>query len=55
MSFDPVALVFYAAVCGTLAAYAPSAGGKMQRAFVGALVGMVAAFVLAVARQWIGM
>jgi hypothetical protein len=54
MPFDPVALIFYALVCGTLAAYAPSFGSRTRRAMLGAAVGMVAAFLLAAARSVVG-
>ena len=34
---DPVNIVIYAVVCGTLAAYAPTAGGHAARVVVGVL------------------
>ena len=54
MIFDPTAMIFYAVVCGTLAAFAPSLGGRMIRAAIGAGVGFVAAIVLASIKSMMG-
>lgn len=51
---DPVALVFYAIVCGVLSLFAPSLGGRVSRLAVGAGVGVVAAAVLPLVNNMIG-
>lgn len=43
---DPVTIVYYALVCGTLSAVAPSVPRLPIRLAIGALVGLVAASVL---------
>ena len=43
---DPIAMIFYAAVCGCLSVFAPKLGGTAPRLMVGAIVGIVAAAVL---------
>lgn len=43
---DPVNLAFYGLVCGTLAAFAPSAGSRTARAIVGIITGLVASALL---------
>ncbi len=43
---DSVNIVFYAVVCGTLAAYAPTAGGRAARVVLGMVVGVLAASAL---------
>ncbi|WP_018687977.1 hypothetical protein [Ahrensia kielensis] len=43
--FDSTAIVWYAAVCGALAAFAPRFGGRTVRIVTGAVVGIVAASV----------
>ena len=43
---DPVALAYYAAVCGLLGAFAPRAGGMPARLALGAVVGVIAAGLL---------
>ncbi|MDJ1015838.1 MAG: hypothetical protein QNJ35_04925 [Paracoccaceae bacterium] len=52
---DPIALVFYAVVCGLLSAFAPNFGGRMQRLGIGAAVGVAAAAFLPVLRGMIGL
>ena len=47
---DPIALGFYACVCGLLGLVAPSLGGAIARVAVGAGVGLVAAILL----PWVG-
>jgi hypothetical protein len=44
--FDTTAIVWYAAICGTLSALAPSLGGQALRISIGAVVGILAATVL---------
>lgn len=43
---DTVAIAWYAAICGTLSALAPSLGGRLIRIAIGAVVGICAATVL---------
>jgi hypothetical protein len=43
---DPINLLFYAAVCGSLAVYAPTAGGRFARFVLGVVVGLIAATLL---------
>ncbi|WP_424972371.1 hypothetical protein [Dinoroseobacter sp. S76] len=47
---DPVALVFYAAICAILSLFAPQLGGRVTRLAVGAGVGVLAAAVLPLLR-----
>ncbi|MEM1077918.1 MAG: hypothetical protein AAGI09_05260 [Pseudomonadota bacterium] len=47
---DPVALVFYAAICAVLSLFAPQLGGRVTRLAVGAGVGVLAAAVLPLLR-----
>ena len=54
MIFDPTAMAFYAAVCGSLAAFAPSFGGRVMRAGLGIIVGLIAAAVLPMIRGMMG-
>ena len=51
---DPVALAFYAVVCGVLSLAAPSLGGRVMRLAVGAVVGVVAASVLPLLNAMMG-
>ncbi|MDJ0639768.1 MAG: hypothetical protein QNJ20_13090 [Paracoccaceae bacterium] len=51
---DPVALVFYAVVCGVLSLAAPTLGGRVPRLAVGAVVGVVAASVLPILSTMMG-
>ncbi|MGR3512686.1 MAG: hypothetical protein ACU0GG_07960 [Paracoccaceae bacterium] len=51
---DPVALVFYAIVCGLLSLFAPNLGGRAARMAVGAGVGVAAAALLPVVHGVIG-
>tara|TARA_Y100000815_G_scaffold14654_1_gene12839 strand:+ start:132750 stop:132917 length:168 start_codon:yes stop_codon:yes gene_type:complete len=55
MLADPVGLVFYGLVCGTLAAFAPSFGTRPRRALIGAIVGIVAAILLPIVRSATGL
>ena len=52
---DPVALVFYALVCGVLSLAAPSAGRPLVRLGLGAVVGIGAAALLPVIRAALGL
>ncbi|MBC7283916.1 hypothetical protein [Hoeflea sp.] len=54
MSIDATAIVWYAAICGALSAFAPSFGGRGLRLAVGAVVGVAAATVLPFVRSMIG-
>ena len=47
---DPVALVFYAAICAVLSLFAPQLGGRVTRLAVGAGVGVLAAAILPLLR-----
>ena len=51
---DPIALVFYAVVCGLLSLVAPNLGGMLPRLVVGAGVGIVAAMVLPILNSMMG-
>jgi len=44
--FDSTAIIWYAAICGTLSALAPSLGGQVARISIGAVVGILAATIL---------
>lgn len=44
--FDSTAAIWYAAICGGLAAFAPSLGGRGMRIAIGAVVGILAASLL---------
>ena len=52
---DPVTLGFYAIVCACLSYAAPKLGAPWMRFGVGAVVGMVAATILPVARELLGL
>ena len=54
MNFDSTSLIWYAVVCGALAAFAPQFGGRIVRLSVGAIVGIVAATILPAFRGMIG-
>ena len=54
MTIAPTATLFYAIVCGCLAAFAPSLGGRVLRAAIGAVVGFAAAALLAFLRARTG-
>jgi len=43
---DPIAIAFYAVICGCLSAVAPNLGGMPIRLAIGAIVGVIAALVL---------
>ncbi|WP_412563676.1 hypothetical protein [Thalassobius sp. MITS945101] len=51
---DPIALVFYAVICGLLSLFAPSLGGMVPRLALGAVVGIVAAALLPTLKALIG-
>lgn len=51
---DPIALVFYAVICGLLSLFAPSLGGMLPRLALGAVVGIVAAALLPTLKALIG-
>jgi hypothetical protein len=52
---DPVNAVFYALICGTLAAYAPTAGGRAARAVLGIAVGVIASSLLPFLKSFLGL
>ena len=54
MIFDSTAIVWYAAICGLLAAFAPQIGGRVVRLSIGAVVGIIAATILPTVRGMIG-
>ena len=51
---DPVNLVFYAAVCGTLAAVAPMGKSRLIRGLFGIVVGLFASGVLPHLKSFFG-
>ncbi len=51
---DPIAIVFYALVCGVLSLFAPNMGGRVPRLAIGAVVGVVAALLLPVLKSLMG-
>ncbi|MEM7720696.1 MAG: hypothetical protein AAF222_15985 [Pseudomonadota bacterium] len=51
---DPIALTFYAVVCGLLSLFAPKLGGRVPRLAVGAVVGVLAAAILPVLHGMMG-
>ena len=51
---DPINLVFYAAVCGVLAAVAPQGKSRIIRAVFGALVGIFASGILPFLKSLLG-
>lgn len=51
---DPIALAFYAAICGLLSLFAPSLGGMVPRMLIGAVVGILAASLLPFMKTLIG-
>lgn len=52
---DPIAIVFYAVICGTLSAFAPQFGGMAPRLAIGAAVGIAAAIVLPLIKGAMGL
>ncbi|MEN3791598.1 hypothetical protein [Fulvimarina sp. MAC3] len=52
---DGVVIVWYAAICGFLGAFAPSFGGTILRLAIGALVGIAAATLLPFFRSNVGL
>ncbi|WP_425040590.1 hypothetical protein [Primorskyibacter sp. S187A] len=52
---DPIALVFYALVCGLLSLAGPRLGKPAVRLGIGACVGVVAAFALPILRGSLGL
>jgi hypothetical protein len=51
---DPVSMVFYAVVCGGLAAAAPSFQSRPARLVVGTITGIIAAGLLPLLRRTFG-
>lgn len=51
---DPGAIAWYAAICGALAALAPTLGGRNRRILVGAIVGILAATILPALKAMMG-
>jgi hypothetical protein len=51
---DPVTILYYAIVCGGLAAFAGRAGGFLQRVGLGIVVGLAAAAALPILRTVLG-
>jgi len=51
---DPIALAFYAVICGLLSLFAPTLGGMVPRLAFGAIVGIVAAALLPALKTLIG-
>ncbi|MCB1385253.1 MAG: hypothetical protein KDJ80_04880 [Nitratireductor sp.] len=51
---DTTAIVWYAAICGALAAFAPSLGGRAARIAIGAVVGVIAASLLPFLKSMMG-
>lgn len=51
---DPITLAFYAVVCGCLSAVAPKFPGLPMRLGVGAGVGIIAATVLPMIKDFVG-
>ena len=51
---DMTAIAWYAAICGALAALAPTLGGASRRIIVGAIIGILAATVLPWFRSMMG-
>ena len=47
---DPIAMIFYAVICGVLGLAGPSLGRPVVRISIGAAVGIVAATVLPMVR-----
>jgi hypothetical protein len=54
MIFETTSIVWYAAVCGALAAFAPALGGRTVRVMIGAVVGVIAASLLPFIRGMMG-
>ena len=52
---DPVALIFYAAVCGLLSLAGPRLGKPMVRLGIGAVVGILAAALLPTIKGALGL
>jgi hypothetical protein len=52
---DASNLVFYAAVCGALAAFSPQGSGRPVRAVIGIVVGLVAASALPYFKSLLGL
>jgi hypothetical protein len=52
---DATNLAFYAAVCGTLAAFAPQGSGRPVRAAIGVVVGLLAASTLPYFKSLLGL
>ncbi|MFN3225517.1 MAG: hypothetical protein ACE360_04635 [Hyphomicrobiales bacterium] len=54
LTFDAGAMAWYAAICGALAALAPSLRTPVRRIALGAAVGIIAASVLPATRALLG-
>lgn len=54
MTFDLGSMAWYAAICGALAALAPTLRTPVRRILVGAIVGIIAATVLPTLRIVMG-
>jgi len=52
---DPIAMTFYAVICGVLSFAAPHLGSPLKRLGIGAVVGIVAAALLPTLRLVLGM
>jgi len=55
VSIDATAIAWYAVICGMLSAFAPSFGGRAVRIVIGGVVGIVAATVLPMVRNLMGL
>ncbi len=51
---DPITILYYATVCGALAAFGGRAGGFLQRLGLGVVVGLAASAVLPILRTVLG-
>ncbi|MCB1382453.1 MAG: hypothetical protein KDJ73_05900 [Notoacmeibacter sp.] len=52
---DPVTTLFYASICGVLAAVSPNFGARYARFLAGVVVGAVSAMILPVLRVALGL
>ncbi len=48
---DLVSMIFYATVCGVLAAFAPTIGRRSSRIVLGAVIGILAALAMPTIRS----
>ena len=51
---DPIAIAFYAIICGVLGVLAPNLGGTLPRLAIGAVVGVMAALIFPALRGLLG-